>query len=199
MNQMSCCSWSRGAEPVDQVPVHQSHTACKQEAHPGCPWVYSRGSAKKKFLEWCANCLCSRTIHNAEGPYTFIRFFHRAVAQLLILSWLDCPTMLLKIEVLLEMYPHRDSLEGQLLWIQMPQAPPVPANLNSLLNSMLIPMGTRTTTSDVNFGRRISLVISGYLFNFCFLFSFILRFLRLSSLTNNWVWLVSRTRTHNLY
>lgn len=108
MNQMSCCSWSRGAEPVDQVPVHQSHTAYKQEAHPGCPWVYSRGSAKK-ILEWYAHCLCSCTF-TMQRVHTLIRFFQRAVTQLLILSWFDCPTMLLKIEVLLKMYPHRDSL-----------------------------------------------------------------------------------------
>lgn len=75
MNQMSCCGWSRGAEPVDQVPIHQSHTAYKQGAHPGCPWVYSRGSAKK-ILEWYANCLCSCTF-TVQRVHTLLSDFSR--------------------------------------------------------------------------------------------------------------------------
>lgn len=95
MTQMSCRSWSRGAEPADQVPVHQSHTAYEQGAHTGCPWVYSRGSAKK-ILEWHAKCLCSCTFTVQRVHTSFIRFFQRAVTQLLVLVDLIVPPCFLK-------------------------------------------------------------------------------------------------------
>lgn len=87
--------------------------------------------------------------------HPFIRFSQRAVANSLLLIDLVILRCFLKLQCFSKCDPTETHL-GQLIRIQIPQAPPNSASLNSLLNSMLIPLGARTAIFGIDFSRTIS-------------------------------------------